>query len=357
MTGNSAWNAGTPNRARTARSSLSPSGRTFPCGCGLRAEGYCAATGPEFRAGDNSSRKQTFALRPSPPVIGAVVDAAGLPVRNAEVLLALPSERATAKRTAGSADHTTATDYDGRFRFPDPNEPFTLIARSDDGFAMQGFEAGRHDVGKLRLRPWATVEGRFFDDGRPVKGARIMLDLVRPDRSRGSQVYTNVYQVLTGADGRFKLPPVPPLPVNVRVKLGPSKNENYRSTPHVPLDLQPGQKVDLQLGRGGTAVEGKVKLTGKVPTGLDCSHAVSRLVDRPAPASTRRRRSRRRNSMSAKAGTPHWMKTPEGRTYIKTLRQWFVKLALDGSFRVSGVPGRGVRSFAGDLCKVGRTSR
>ena len=303
----------------------------------IEAEGYCAATGPEFRAGDNSSRKQTFALRPSPPVIGAVVDAAGLPVRNAEVLLALPSERATAKRTAGSADHTTATDYDGRFRFPDPNEPFTLIARSDDGFAMQGFEAGRHDVGKLRLRPWATVEGRFFDDGRPVKGARIMLDLVRPDRSRGSQVYTNVYQVLTGADGRFKLPPVPPLPVNVRVKLGPSKNENYRSTPHVPLDLQPGQKVDLQLGRGGTAVEGKVKLTGKVPTGLDCSHAVSRLVDRrpgidPPPSIAKTEFDVR------KGWDPHWMKTPEGRTYIKTLRQWFVKPASDGSFRISGVP-------------------
>jgi thiol-disulfide isomerase/thioredoxin len=33
-----------------------------------------------------------------------------------------------------------------------------------------------------------------------------------------------------------------------------------------------------------------------------------------------------------------WTTTREGQTYVNTLHHWFVKLAPDGSFRVSGVP-------------------
>src|SRR5262249_31399125 len=33
-----------------------------------------------------------------------------------------------------------------------------------------------------------------------------------------------------------------------------------------------------------------------------------------------------------------WSKTAEGHTYLSTLRNWFVKLAPDGTFRISGVP-------------------
>src|SRR5205807_1999816 len=33
-----------------------------------------------------------------------------------------------------------------------------------------------------------------------------------------------------------------------------------------------------------------------------------------------------------------WLKTAEGQAYVGTLRCWFVKLAPDGAFRVSGVP-------------------
>ena len=60
----------------------------------VEALGYRTQDGPEFRVGDDAARTQDFRLQPSPPVAGVVVDAAGEPVANAEVLLATPTEQA-----------------------------------------------------------------------------------------------------------------------------------------------------------------------------------------------------------------------------------------------------------------------
>src|SRR5262249_32604240 len=106
---------------------------------------------------------------------------------------------------------------------------------------------------------------------------------------------------------------------------------------HVPLDLQPGQRVDLELGGGATVVTGKVKLTGKVPADLDCTYSLNYLVRRepgivPPPAIAGLGFDIRNGWRET------WSKTAEGHTYLSTLRNWFVKLAPDGTFRISGVP-------------------
>jgi thiol-disulfide isomerase/thioredoxin len=119
--------------------------------------------------------------------------------------------------------------------------------------------------------------------------------------------------------------------------LGPWQNEGYRSAPHVPLDLQPGQRVTLDLGSGGATLTGKVKLTGKVPAGLDCTYSLNYLVRR-APGITPPAAIAKLGFDARNGWRDSWRQTPEGRTYFSTLRSWFVKLAADGSFRVSGVP-------------------
>ena len=82
---------------------------------------------------------------------------------------------------------------------------------------------------------------------------------------------------------------------------------------------------------------GKVKLTGKVPADLDCRYSINYLVRRepgiaPPPEIAAL-------GFDARAGwRDAWQMSQEGIAYLTTLRTWSVKLAPDGSFRISGVP-------------------
>ncbi|HYH69379.1 MAG TPA: carboxypeptidase regulatory-like domain-containing protein, partial [Urbifossiella sp.] len=299
----------------------------------VEAPGYRTQDGPEFRVGDGSARRQDFRLRPARPLAGRVVDAGGRPVGKAEVLFATPTEQA---RLAGDDNHRATTDAAGRFEFPDTGEPWAVVARTDGGAAFAEFPADRADAGTLTLRPWASVRGRFEDGGRPVRGATVLLSPVRVE-GPGRPMVDAILQAETDPDGRFEFPRVPPGPVALRVSLGPWKDEGFRSGPAVPLDLKPGERAELALGADGAAVSGRVKLTGRVPAGLDCTYSLNYLVARgpgiapPAAVAAA-------GFDSRKGWRDTWTETPEGLAYLGTLRHWFVKLSPDGSFRVSGVP-------------------
>lgn len=300
----------------------------------VEAMGYRTQTGPEFRVGDDTPRTQDFRLQPSAPVSGVVLDAAGRPVAKAEVLLATPTEKANFELDWGN--HKSFTDAAGRFEFPDPGEPFSVIARADAGFALADFPADQHDAGTLRLQPWASIRGQFRDGGQLIRGVTVFLEPVRLDSLDRPRINARL-QTRTDVDGRFEFPRVLPVPVRARVFLGPWKDEGFRSGPSVPLDLQPGQQVELDLGGAGTVVKGKVTLSGKVPADLDCTYSLNYLVRRAAGIAP--------PSEIANAGfdvrngwRQTWSKTQEGQTYLSTLRHWFVKLAPDGTFRISGVP-------------------
>jgi protocatechuate 3,4-dioxygenase beta subunit len=301
----------------------------------VEAAGYRTQDGPQFRVGDDRPRTQDFRLQPSQPIAGVVCDAAGKPVAGAKVLLATPTEEA--KLPSGWGNHETSTDAAGRFAFPDPGEPCVVVAQADAGFALAELPAGQHAAGTLRLRPWASIRGRFRDGGQPVGAATIFLNLIRIDTLERPRVNTVMMQVVTGPDGRFEFPRVPPLPVGVRVYLGPWKDQGFHSGPGVPLDLRPGQRAELDLGGGGAIVKGKVKLTGKVPADLDCAYSLNYLVQR-APAITPPPEIARLGFDARKGWQNAWLGTTEGQAYFHTLRHWFVKLAPGGAFRISGVP-------------------
>jgi beta-lactamase regulating signal transducer with metallopeptidase domain/uncharacterized GH25 family protein/thiol-disulfide isomerase/thioredoxin len=304
----------------------------------LRVEvmGYRTQTGPEFRVGDDTPRTQDFRLRPSGPIAGVVVDAAGKPVVKAEVLLATPTEEVRFEHDDGNDNHRTVTDTAGRFAFPDPGEPFAVVARADAGFALAEFPADAHDAGTLRLKPWASVRGQFRDGGRPVKGALVLLEPIRVFSFERPIIRAEL-QTRTDAEGRFEFARLPPGPVSVHVYLGPWHDEGYRSGPSVPLNLQPGQRATVDLGGTGATVKGKVAFAGKVPAGLDCTYSLNYLVRRtpgitPPPSVAAAGFDIRNGWQSA------WQKTQEGHAYLNTLEHWFVKLAADGTFHISGVP-------------------
>jgi RNA polymerase sigma factor (sigma-70 family) len=303
----------------------------------IEALGYRTQDGPEFRMGDEANRVQDFRLQPSQPVAGVVLDAAGKPVPKMAVLLATPTEPADLEGDGGiDGNNITFTDAAGRFAFPDPGAPCAVVARGAAGFATAEFPAGQRDLGKLRLQAWASVRGQFSDGGKPVSGATIVLFPVRLNSQDQPRIDATM-QAKTDAEGRFDFARVPPGPVCIRALLGPWEDEGFRSGPGVPLDLQPGQRADLQLGSGGAVVKGKVTLTGKVPANLDCTFSINYLIRRtsgiapPPPIASL--------GFDVRNGwRPSWLQTTEGCAYLSTLRHWFVKLAPDGAFQISGVP-------------------
>jgi RNA polymerase sigma factor (sigma-70 family) len=312
-----------------------PAHRTdIPLRLRIEAPGYRTQDGPEFRAGDAGAREQSFRLVPSRPITGTVVDVAGRPAAKAEVLLATPTEQA---QPGGEWDnHRTFTDAAGRFEFPDPGEPWAVVARADAGTAVAEFPADSSNAGTLKLRAWAAVRGTFRDGGRPVAKATVTLHPIRLD-GPGRPVLRTTLQVTTDADGRFEFPRVPPGPVSVRVYLGPWEDPGFRSGPHVPLDLKPGEQSTLELGSGGAVLSGRVKLTGRVPADLDCTYSINYLVRRE-PGVTPPPDVAAAGFDVRKGWRDTWPETHEGLAYLSTLRSWFVKLAPDGSFRVNGVP-------------------
>jgi RNA polymerase sigma factor (sigma-70 family) len=300
----------------------------------VEAAGYRTQDGPEFRVGDDAGRKQDFRLEPSPPRTGVVFGPDGKPAAKAEVLLATPTQVVELSRD--DPNQRTFTDAAGRFEFPDPGAPWAVLARTDTGVAFAEPPADRADAGPLKLRPWASVRGMFADGGKPVAGASVILHGIRLETPGRPQVQ-DMLQTTTGPDGRFEFPRVPPGPVSVTVSLGPWSDPGFRSGPSVPLDLKPGERAVVTLGSGGTTLTGKVKLAGKVPADLDCTYSINYLVRREAgiapPAEVANL-----GFDIRKGYKDTWHQTREGQAYLSTLRRWFVKLAADGSYRVSGVP-------------------
>ena len=124
--------------------------------------------------------------------------------------------------------------------------------------------------------------------------------------------------------------------MRVQVFLGPWKDEGFRSGPSVPLELRPGQKAEVVLGGAGAVVTGRVRLTGNVPT----DSRLQLLAEPPRPPV----RASRRPPMSPPSDSTCATVAPDmatdagGARFMSTLRHWFVKLAPDGTFRISGVP-------------------
>jgi RNA polymerase sigma factor (sigma-70 family) len=301
----------------------------------IEALGYRTQDGPEFHVGRDTPGPQDFRLQPSPAISGLVLDVNGQPLAKAKVRRATPTEGAELNDTLGQGG-ASFTDAAGRFQFPDPGEPCAVMVHTEAGFVQAEFPANRHDLGTLRLQPWALIKGRFHDGGKPIQGATIILSPIRLHGPDAPRIDLSM-QTVTGADGSFQFPRVPPVPVKVQVVLGPWQEASFHSGPIVPLDLQPGQQADLQLGSGGAILNGKVALGGKVPPDLDCTYSINYLIRR-APGIVPPAEIAKLGFDIQNGWRYTWQRSTERLAYLSTLQHWFVKLAADGSFQVSGVP-------------------
>jgi RNA polymerase sigma factor (sigma-70 family) len=298
----------------------------------LEAIGYLSQTGEVI---EDRTGVQQFRLKPSPPLRGTVVGPDGKPAGYASVMLSVPGEAISLREGGSDLSHRTSADGAGLFEFPNPGTPWMLVARNSEGI---GFVEKKDstDAVTIRLQPWGSVSGQFFDQGKPVARASIYARLIQ-NEDPANPCAQYMKEVQTDQEGRFRFEQLPPGPMVIAASIGPWQEETYRSGPHVPFLLKPGQDVKLDLGKAGAKVSGKVKLTGNVPKGLDCTYSLNYLIRHeptiPLPSSIAAA------GFDIRQGWKRsWMESLEGLTYLSTLPHWYVKLTPDGSFLVSGVP-------------------
>ncbi len=214
----------------------------------VEAEGYRCAMSDAVRAGA-SSPTVDFRLEPAPLARGRVVDARGRPVAGARVFLATTSQRLSREWHDGdtrSSDQKAVTDQQGAFAFPAQFERYTIVAIHDDGYAEMRFEPDQQP-GELGLRAWARVEGRLVREGQPVPSAVIFFDPIRLNGAGLPRIEDNL-ALKTDRSGRFVFTRVPPVKSYVKALLSVWGEWPIPSSRSVPLDLQPGQRVEVDLG-------------------------------------------------------------------------------------------------------------
>jgi beta-lactamase regulating signal transducer with metallopeptidase domain/thiol-disulfide isomerase/thioredoxin/protocatechuate 3,4-dioxygenase beta subunit len=304
----------------------------------IEAEGYRSATSDAVRAGAPEPTFD-FRLKPAPPVRGRVVDAQGRPVPSARVYLATASQMlGIENQNEGnwSSNQKVVTDGQGLFSLPAQFERYALVALHDDGYAEVNLEPNQQP-GDLALKSWAQVSGRLMQAGQPVPSAWIHFEAVRPHRDGAPHIQDGI-SVKTDLTGRFVLTRVPPVKSSVRAQLSVWRDYPISSSRSVPLDLQPGQRIEVDLGGAGASVTGRVVLSGEAPAKIDLLHKSLNYLIRKEPGIEPPAELQSLGFDVREGWNIAWTGTPEGLAYLQTLHYHFVTLDQDGRFHVSGVP-------------------
>ena len=189
-------------------------------------------------------------------------------------------------------------------------------------------------AGELALRTWAKVEGRLTHAGQPVPAAWIILRPLRLPFTASLDIPSDD-SVKTDRAGRFIFPRVPPVKSSVTSLM--SKESPISSDQSIPLDLRPGQRIEVDLGGAGALVTGRVVPSGDPALKLDLRRSRNHLVRREPgiepPAGLRSLGFDPRRGWNR-----FWPNTDEGLAYLQTRNYHSASLDQDGRFQISGVP-------------------
>jgi beta-lactamase regulating signal transducer with metallopeptidase domain/thiol-disulfide isomerase/thioredoxin/protocatechuate 3,4-dioxygenase beta subunit len=302
----------------------------------IEADGYRSAMSPPFRVGDTKTTYD-FRLEPAPAASGRILEA-GKPIKGAKVYLATRTQSLERTNDEGDSNNNycVITTERGEFSFPAQFERYKVMAMHDDGYAEAALRPDQVP-GDLTLKKWTRVEGRLLQAGKPVADADVRLWLMDSSRFGDLPYIRNHQYAKTDVAGRFVFARVPPVKCTVAAELGPWRDYPITSSQHVPLDLQPGQQVTLNLGGEGAQVTGRVKLKGEHATDFDLNWSLNHLL-RKTPGIEPPEEIRGFGFDWRRGWSDAWTETMEGQAYLSTLHHDFVKLNRDGTFSINGVP-------------------
>lgn len=303
----------------------------------FEADGYRSVVCERLFGPTDGRAELDVALEPMPARKGRVVDADGNPVAGALIQQASPTDIPYARN--GSPNSYDArplrTDADGNFEIRATSEPVLVRAYHDLGFAEVDFAPDEENFGELKLAPWATLSGQLLQAGRPVPNQGVQF-WPNAQRDLNKPHFQDGYGALTDADGRFQFDRIPPVSGNLKAYLGLWDDSPLSSSQSVPLELRPGEHLDVVLGGEGTTLTGRVVATGRDNEQLSKQWSINYLVSRdrgveyPAEAPP----------LSFNPAGPlqaDWLQRNNFDTWLGTRSNYFVKLADDGQLAIHGV--------------------
>jgi thiol-disulfide isomerase/thioredoxin len=308
-------------------------------GVQIEARGYKTFRDPHrYRIGDPNP-ELAVRLEPSDRFRGRIVDSGGQPVPEARILVQTWSEGGfsmdlSSLTTSRNLYHTIDVDNDGAFEIPVPIETYVLQVVAPNGYA-EVERTATELPGELRIKPWARLTGHLLQSGKSVASVPLIVEPIRVHATGLPRAYA-IRRGVTKVDGSFVIDRVPPIPSSIQAQLHFATPSPLKSSQSVPLQLKPGETIDLTLGGNGSEITGQLVAENQ-PTNFDYHFAINYLVAKrpgiePPKTLTGKDFDWKRGWSDA------WRATAEGQTYVKTLEHWFVKPEPDGRFSISGVP-------------------
>lgn len=303
----------------------------------IEAKGYLPALSKMMRVGDCEKVTINFELEKGRNVEGVVRGIDGQPLADMDVLMCTTMQGLNLSNGRLSrADSTLVakTNTQGHFSFPPEKDPFLLVVVNDMGYA-EVTQKEIADSGQIQLKPWAKIEGKLLQDGKPVTGYRIRLSPVRVGNSTALHFFPR-YSATTNGKGEFTFERVAPGPVSLSPDLGPWEQSVLTSAQTVPLVAKPGDTINLSLGTGGKSLKGKIVLPEGIQRAMTWDYGINYLVALkdgiPVPDEIKDLDFDWRRGYN-----DIWTASREGRAYFQTLHKYIVKLNPDGTFRINGV--------------------
>lgn len=228
----------------------------------VEAAGYEPAESRAFRPKEGAV-VQDFRLKPAEGISGVVLRPDGRPAAGVEVVLGTPEDRAFVRNgivQENSHAERITTGPDGRLTISRRSEPFLLVVAADPGFAdVTSDEFAK--TGKIVLQPWGRIEGEVRVGRKPAAYQKVVyLPELPSDRGAGYRMQSFDYHFTADSQGRFAIDRVIP----GRGEMARNLDTTYRGVwcNRMPVEVKPGQTIQVRLGGTGRAVVGRVVVDG-----------------------------------------------------------------------------------------------
>ncbi|MBN1345328.1 MAG: M48 family metalloprotease [Phycisphaerae bacterium] len=276
---------------------------------------------------------------------GVVRSPDGKPVKAVDVALCTkergPMIRSGFRRSVPPVPYDV-TDSAGQFSLRRPEGAFALAAIHDSGYReITGEEFAK--TGRILLQPWGRVEGVLKIGAKPAAGETVtlMYETTLPDGHNGVRLHHDC-QAKTDASGHFVLEKLPPgehrVARSILEATFPDGGGRYGFAQMVPVTIEPGKTVKVELGGRGRAVVGRLRRPHGYKGKIDWRSARQSLSPiRPDPKIPGLS-DFRANTPQANALREAWYKTDAGKAYSRAHKWYAFVIGRDGRFRIDDIP-------------------
>ncbi|QVL34267.1 sigma-70 family RNA polymerase sigma factor [Telmatocola sphagniphila] len=224
----------------------------------IEAEGY-RSTVSKHSLIKNHIREQDFALEPALSIKGRILDAEGLPLKEAMVSVANSFQGFEFQRTKNNS--TYKTDERGYFQLPAQPEDYTLIVSHASGFKRLDCRKSESNLRDITVEKWVTIRGKVWQDGKTIPNQWIELFPIPGGEYDKHHIRLN-QGTQTNEKGEFELTQVPAEPLCIETRLNVWLQSVLSSSETRPLNPVPGEKIYLDLNKNGVKLTGNIHLSG-----------------------------------------------------------------------------------------------